>query len=122
MHAPSRGIATGRCALPGEQVIQMMMMMWKTIEREPTLSWQTTQEFVVVWGEFGTLRVSRAVGSWIADMTGRRLRPRWIEFVDNAGSLIRLQTTEIQGLYDSTPRQRARQRAHNSALDQEFDD
>ena len=98
------------------------MMMWKMIEREPTRSWQTTQEFVVVWGEFGSLRVSRAVGSWIADMTGRRLRPRWIEFVDNVGSLIRLQTTEIQGIYDSTPRVRARQREHNNALDQECEE
>lgn len=94
-----------------------MMMMWRTIEREPTRAWRASAEFVVVWGEFGTLRVSREVGAWIADVTGRRLRPRWIEFVDSVGSLIRLQTVEIQGLYDSTPRQRARQRAHLAALE-----
>ncbi|MGQ0646535.1 MAG: hypothetical protein ACT4P7_03130 [Gemmatimonadaceae bacterium] len=100
-------------------MIQMMMMMWKTIEREPTRSWRSTQEFVVVWGDFGSLRVSRAVGAWIADVTGRRLRPRWIEFVDTVGWLIRLQTRQIVGLYDSTPRQRARQRQHFQALDDE---
>lgn len=101
-------------------VIQMMMMMmWKTIEREPTRSWRTTQEFVVVWGEFGSLRVSRSVGAWIADVTTRRWRPRWIEFVDNVGSLIRLQTRQVRGIHDSTPRQRARFRAASRALEQE---
>lgn len=65
----------------------------------------------MIWGDFGTLRVSREVGGWIADMTARRLRPRWLEFVDSMGSLIRLQTGQIAGMYDSTPRVRARERA-----------
>ena len=73
----------------------------------------------MVWGDFGSLRVSRSVGAWIADMTGRRLRPRWLEFVDNAGSLIRLQPNQIQGIHDSTPRQRALQRAHFKSMDEE---
>lgn len=89
----------------------MLTRVFRTIEREPTRSWRSTGEFVVVWGDFGTLRVSRAVGGWIADMTARRLRPRWLEFVDSMGSLIRLQTGQITGMHDSTPRQRARERA-----------
>jgi hypothetical protein len=97
----------------------MLMRLWKTIEREPTRSWRTTGEFVVVWGDFGSLRVSRSVGAWIADMTGRRVRPRWLEFVDSVGSLIRLQTTQILGIYDSTPRQRLRQREHLDMLEGE---
>lgn len=119
MHAPSRGFATGRLAFRELLVIQMM---WRTIEREPTRSWQTQEEFVVVWGEFGMLRVSRAVGSWIADMTVRRMRPRWIEFVDHSGALIRVRTSEVQEIYDSTPRSRAREREHSSALDKECDE
>jgi hypothetical protein len=89
------------------------------MQREPTRAWRVTGEFVVVWGEFGSLRVSRAVGAWIADMTGRRVRPAWLEFVDVVGSLIRVRTGDVHGLYDSTPRQRARMKAHNESLEYE---
>ena len=120
VNAPSRKVAAGRCAFQGrnrERVVNPMM--WKVIEREPTRSWRISDEWVVVWGDFGSFRVSRAVGSWIADVTSRRTRPRWIEFVDIVGSLIRMRTRDVRGLYDSSTRVRARSRAHDRALEQE---
>jgi hypothetical protein len=95
------------------------MMMWRVIEREPTRSWRISDEWVVVRGDFGWFRVSRAVGAWIADVTSRRARPRWIEFIDITGALIRIRTRDVRELYDSSSRVRARGRAHDKALEEE---
>lgn len=112
---------TGRLLFPatGTDVVMTMMTFLKRVAREPTRSWSADEEFVVVFGEFGSVRVSRAVGAWIAERTARRLQPRWLEFVDAAGRLIRVQTKQVQGVVDSTPRQRERIRALNKALEEE---
>lgn len=97
----------------------MMMTLFKRIEREPTRAWSASDEFVIVFGEFGSVRVSRAVGAWIAERTARRVQPRWLEFVDMVGRLIRVQTRHVHGLVDSTPRQRERMRLHDKAMEAE---
>ncbi len=97
----------------------MLMTLFKRVEREPTRAWTATGEFVIVFGEFGSVRVSREVGAWIAERTARRLASRWLEFVDMAGRLVRVQTRHVHGVLDSTPRQRERLRAHEKALDDE---
>jgi hypothetical protein len=96
--------------------------MWSIVKREPTRQWRATGEFVIVWGEFGAVRVSRTVGAWIADQTSKRWPPRWLEFVDLAGSLIRLQPREVDGMHDSSPRVRARMKAHRDAMEAEMPD
>lgn len=94
-------------------------MIWTTLVREPTGIWQTTDEFVVVWGEFGVVHVSREVGAFIADVTAWRILPTWVEFVDAAGALVRLRTRSIEGVWDSTPEVRARARVRGALLEEE---
>jgi hypothetical protein len=43
-------------------------------------------------------------------MVARRVRPRWLEFVDDTGSLVRIRRREIEAMCDSSLQPRARAR------------
>lgn len=96
----------------------MILFNWKA--QEPSGCWKTDSELVVVWGEFGVLMVSRTVGTWIYRMCTRRvLRPRWLQFIDQAGSMVLLRTQEVGGMRDTSPDIRERRRNLEQLLDNE---
>ncbi len=63
-------------------------------------------DFFVVAGEFGRAFVTHEVASYIRSVLDRRFVPRWIEFRDRVGSLVRVRTRHIDVLVESTVEQR----------------
>jgi hypothetical protein len=60
-------------------------------------------EYVVIGGAFGTYLLCRMEGARVADLLARWWPPRWIEFEDNSGSIVRLRSREIKEMYDLAP-------------------
>lgn len=76
-------------------------------------------DFVVVAGEFGRVGVSHAVAREIQRVLDRWILPRWIEFPDRVGSIVRVRTKGIRSLVESTVEQRAADRKLERARDEE---
>jgi hypothetical protein len=93
--------------------------MWPMFEREPTKRWQASEDFVYLWGEFGCVKVSHVVGAWVARVTTRPVRPRWLEFVDKSGALVRVRSRHVWLIRDSSNDVRARSRTHDKMMETE---
>jgi hypothetical protein len=72
-------------------------------------------DYFVVFGDCGWYSVSAEVAQAIERELARWLRKRWVEFIDLSGARVRLRTTTIDGLFESTGEQRARERAFRRA-------
>jgi hypothetical protein len=95
----------------------MKLINWTA--REPSQLWEANQEHVVVWGEFGCVRVSRAVGDWIHRQTRRTFKPVWLQFIDVHGALVTLRTRDVEGIRDTSVMVRWRVRAMEKLLEKE---
>lgn len=67
-------------------------------------------EFFVVAGEFGRVFVTREVAMQLRATFTRLRVPRWLEFVDHVGSLVRVRSRLVNVIVESTPEQRAADR------------
>jgi len=76
-------------------------------------------EFVVVRTSHGSYYLSRREGARIAAVVGRWFTPRWIEFTDLDGALVRLRPRNVQLVFDSSPSMRYRETARSFALQRE---
>jgi hypothetical protein len=78
-------------------------------------------EYVVVGGCFGTYMMSRSEGARIADLLARWWTPRWVEFEDTSGSIVRVRSRDINEMYDLAPGIRHAMRVIRRALEREDD-
>lgn len=69
------------------------------------------EDYYIVGGETGYFYVTRQTALRIARQLARRWPPRWITFRDLSGSEIRVRPRKLDGVYESTAEQRARDRA-----------
>ena len=76
-------------------------------------------DFYVVAGEFGRIAVTHEVARRISAVLDRWIAPRWIEFPDRVGSIVRVRTRHIRSLIESTSGQRAADRQLDRARDEE---
>jgi hypothetical protein len=67
-------------------------------------------EFYFVAATTGTWYVSAETASRIGSQLDRRLRPRWIKFVDRYGARVWLRAETVEAVYESTERIRATSR------------
>lgn len=81
-------------------------------EPEPT---SQAGEYVVLGGAFGVFYVTRMEGARVAECLARWFRPRWIEFEDTTGSLVRVRSRDVNEIYDLSPRIRDKVRAFRRA-------
>jgi hypothetical protein len=79
-------------------------------------------EFFVVAGEFGRVLVTREVAMALRASFQRLLVPTWLEFRDHVGSFIRVRSRWVTLIVESTPAQRAADRAFEKARSEEDDD
>ena len=68
-------------------------------------------DFYEVVSNFGTWYVSGATAARIGQALERRLRPRYVKFVDMAGSRAWVRTDRIESITESTALQRDQDRA-----------
>jgi len=73
----------------------------------------------VVAGEFGRIGVTSDVARHIRIALDRWIPPRWLEFRDRSGSRIRIRTSHVRSLVESTTAQRARDREFQRLRDAE---
>lgn len=64
-------------------------------------------DFFVVYGEFGTVCVTRETAEEIERLLDRRWPPMWIAFTDRVGSRFRVRARGIRVICESTAEQRA---------------
>lgn len=76
-------------------------------------------EFVVVRTSHGSYYLSRREGARVAAVLARWWTPRWIEFTDLDGALVRLRTQNVQLVFDSSPSMRYQETARNFLLQRE---
>ncbi len=76
-------------------------------------------DYWVVYGEFGSYRVSNATACEIVRALGRVWRPTWLCFSDLFGSRVRVRTRAVRGVYERSARQRKRHREHERLLERE---
>lgn len=76
-------------------------------------------DYVIVNGAFNSVAVTHHVARDIRAALNRWIQPRWIEFNDRSGSLIRLRTHDIHSLIESTVEQRASDRRWARARSEE---
>ncbi len=76
-------------------------------------------EFVVVRTNHGSYYLSRREGARVAAVIGRWWTPRWIEFTDLDGALVRLRPQNVQLVFDSSPSMRFKETARNYLLQRE---
>ncbi len=76
-------------------------------------------EYFVVAGEFGRVFVTREVAEYLRECLTRWLVPRWLEFVDQAGSFVRVRSRHVMVIVESTPAQRAADRTFDRARTEE---
>lgn len=72
-------------------------------------------DFWVVYGESGMFYVSAETAWEVARRLERWWPPRWITFVDLAGSRVRLRDRDVQAIYESTELHRTRERSFHRA-------
>ena len=73
--------------------------------------WSPPGDFHVLYGECGWFLVTAETARAIERQLDRRWPPRWITFRDLVGSHLRVRSSLIHGLYESTSAQRAAERA-----------
>jgi hypothetical protein len=81
-----------------------------TKEREEPQEAGGAGDFYFVAASGGTWYLSAETASFIGSQLDRRLRPRWIKFVDRYGARGRLRTETVDAVYESTEPIRARSR------------
>ena len=79
-------------------------------------------EFYIVVSQSGTWYVSPETAGRIGASLDRRLRPRWIKFVDVYGARVWLRTAGVESVFESTERIRARSREFHLAWQSEGED
>jgi hypothetical protein len=72
-------------------------------------------DFWVVYGEAGMFYVSAETAREVARRLERWWVPRWVTFVDIAGSRVRIRGRDVQAVYESTELQRTRERSFHRA-------
>ena len=85
-------------------------------EPEPETVPQVAGDYFIVSGDSGTWLVSTVMARHIESVLDARPRPRWVRFVDLAGSRVRLRTRGIHYICQSTAEQRAMDRRFSRAL------
>jgi hypothetical protein len=76
-------------------------------------------DYFVVSGESYSWYVSTAMAKAIAADLDAKPRPRWVTFVDLAGSRVRVRTRQIEYIHQCTAEQRSRERAFHQSLKRE---
>ena len=76
-------------------------------------------DFYVVSGQFGAACVTRETAEYVERVLDRWWLPRWIVFRDRAGSRLRVRTSLIRSLGESTAAQRAADRRFDRARERE---
>jgi hypothetical protein len=72
-------------------------------------------EYFIVAGEFGRVFVAREVARRLQSLLNQLFVPTWIEFRDRTGSRIRVRSRHVDVIVESTPEQRAADRAFTRA-------
>lgn len=91
----------------------------KQTMRMPNQPGRADLEFVVVRTSHGSYYLSRQEGARVAASLGRWWTPRWIEFTDSDGSLVRLRPQNVLLVFDSSPAMRYEESARNYLLQRE---
>lgn len=78
------------------------------LDDEP--SWTPPGDYWVVYGDAGWFHVSADVARAVERQLDRRWPPRWVTFRDVFGSALRIRTSLIHGVQESTAAQRAAER------------
>jgi hypothetical protein len=86
-----------------------------TKEKEEPQEASGAGEFYFVAATAGTWYVSAETASRIGSQLDRRMRPRWIKFVDRYGARVWLRTETVDAVYESTEPIRARSREFHSS-------
>ena len=76
-------------------------------------------DYYEVTTEFGMWYVSGDTAARIGRVLERRWRPRWVKFVDLAGSRAWIRADAIESISESTEHQRVRDRAFRSLMRKE---
>jgi hypothetical protein len=76
-------------------------------------------EYVVIAGEFGRYFLSRREGARVADVVTRWWTPRWLEFEDLSGSIVRVRSRDVNDIFDMGPEIRRAMRAFGRAHERE---
>ena len=76
-------------------------------------------EFYVVVAQYSTFYVDANTARRMGRTLDRRWARPWVKFADVAGSRVWLRTRSIEGIYESTPAQRERDRAFQRRRRQE---
>lgn len=72
-------------------------------------------DFYIVVSQTGTWYVSPETAARVGAQLDRRFRPRWIKFVDVYGSRVWQRTANVEAVFESTERIRARSREFHLA-------
>src|SRR5258707_10757175 len=67
-------------------------------------------DFFIVSGDCSTWLVSTEMARFVESILDARPRPRWVKFVDLAGSRVRLRTRQIEYICQCSAEQRASRR------------
>ena len=76
-------------------------------------------DFFIVSGDCSTWLVSTEMARFIESILDASPRPRWVKFVDLAGSRVRLRTRQIEFICQCSAEQRASKREFSRALTRE---
>jgi hypothetical protein len=76
-------------------------------------------DYFVVSGESYSWYVSTAMAKAIEAHLDAKPRPRWVTFVDLAGSRVRVRTRQIEYIHQCTAEQRSAERAFHQSLKRE---
>ena len=79
-------------------------------------------DFYMVVTQSGTWYVSPEAAARVGTALDRRLRPRWIKFVDVYGARVWLRTRTVEAVFESTERIRTRSREFHQAWQSEGED
>ena len=78
---------------------------------EEEREWTPPGDYWVLHGECGWYLVSAETARALERQLARRWTPRWLTFRDLVGSSLRVRTSLVHGLFESTSAQRAAERA-----------
>ena len=67
-------------------------------------------EYVTIIGESLSFELTRREGARVAEQLARWWTPRWLEFTDWHGNLVRVRSAHIDRVQDSSPATRQRER------------
>lgn len=86
----------------------------------PNSAPQTDAAFWVIFGEFGSFRISRATAHHLMRSLDRVWQAKWLCFTDLFGSRVRVRARHVRGVLECTKPQRVRERALDRALEREL--